>query len=387
MRAVLLAALLLVLFVPSGTAHAVGEEEDITVEEGVSEIMEQVDVSDWDEWFFQQPEQIRELWDGVPPSAYLDSLVWEGDKAAFETDGLLNALTGSLYSLLPSALLLLSAYVGFAIFGGITKGLEGSSSLFSTTQTVFCAAVGCFCTAQLWTLIEECKGTLLGLSSLIEVLMPTLLALLLLFGAGGSAAVMQPASALLSGSIIGIIVKAVMPLAMIGGIVGIMDMLFGKERFAGFGKLINRLCKWAVTGCSALYLIFTTVRGMAANASDSVLLKTGKFAASSLPFVGRLVADSMDTAYGCMVLVKNAVGITGIMLGLYWVIRPLLLLAVNILVLRLSAALCAPIMDGAYPKTLSVIADMLSVLLGSIVAAMMMFIVTVGLVSGLGGGT
>ncbi|MDO4565121.1 MAG: hypothetical protein Q4C04_05855 [Clostridia bacterium] len=373
----------MILLLP-GLALATGETDEITIEEGVSEIMEEVDVSSWDAWFAAQSDEMKELWDGLMPSDFLEQMVFDGGGELFSWEGITDALSKTLLGALPSAMILMMAYCGFAVLGGTVRGIQFKGELAATAQLIFLAAVGCFALAQMWTLIKDCRSTLLGLASLMEILLPTMVALLALFGAGSSAAVMQPASAVLSGTIISLIVSTVMPLAIIGGVVGIIDTVMRKERSSGMGKLCNRLCKWAVGGCSLLYLLFTTIRGAAANAADSVLLKTGKFAASSLPFVGRLVADSMDTVYGCMVLVKNAVGITGIVIGLFWVLRPVLLLLLNILALRGAAALCAPIGDEAYLKVLSTLSDMLAVLLGALIAVLMMFVVTIGLLGGIG---
>lgn len=376
----LIAVMILVL----PTFAVAQDEEEITVEEGLEEILNEVDVSEWDEWFLQQSEQMRQLWDNKLPSDFLNELVVEQNLGR-DWDGVMAALYSALLSALPSALIMFAAYIGFAILGGVFKGLRPSGGITGASQLAFSALMGCFALAQVWTLIAQSQSTLNGIGSLMEIIQPVLIALLFLFGSQGSATVLQPMTVLLSGTIINIMVSVVLPLAVVGGVVGVMDALMGKERFSGMGRLCHRLCKWAVTACSTLYLIVTTIRGLVANASDSVLLKTGKFAASSLPFVGRLVSDSLDTAYGCMVLVKNGVGVTGIVLGLYWVAKPALLLLLNILVLRSAAALSAPISADSYQKVLTALADMLSVLLSALIAAMVMFIVTIGLLSGLGG--
>lgn len=360
------------------------EGDEITVEEGAEEILGEVDVSDWDEWFLSQPEEVRAFWDNRLPSDYLHDTV-PGNDMDFSIGNILDSVSDLIRSLLPSTVIMFLAYMGFAILSGVFNGLRLSGGVSATAQLILSAAVGCFVLARVWMLIIECKDSINGIGTLMELVQPILIAVLMLFGSTQSAAVMQPMSAVLSGSIISILVKTVLPLAVIGGVVGVVDVLVGKERLSGMGRLCNRLSKWAAGLCSVLYLVVTTIRGIVANATDSVVLKTGRFAASSLPFVGRLVSDSLDTAYGCMVLVKNGVGITGILMGLIWVARPALLLIINILVLRGAAAFSSPISADSYPKVLTILADMLSAMLAALVAAVVMFIVTIGLLAGLGG--
>lgn len=277
------------------------------------------------------------------------------------------------------------SYMGFAVIGSVLGAAQLSDGIGNSAQLILSALIGSFVLSQVWTLIADCQTSIRGIGELMDVVQPILIAVLVLFGSVQSAAVMQPMSVVLSGTIINILVDIVLPLAVIGGVIGVIDILIGNERIGGVGKLCNRMCKWAVGLCSILYLLVTSIRGVTASTVDGVLIRTGKFAASSLPFVGRLVSDSLDTALGCMNMVKNGIGVMGMLLGLIWVLRPMLLLMLNILVLRSAAALSSPICSDGYPKVLSAIADMLSAMLSALLASTVMFIVTVGLLAGIGG--
>jgi len=115
-----------------------------------------------------------------------------------------------------------------------------------------------------------------------------------------------------------------------------------------------------------------------------VLIKTSKLAAGSLPLVGALVSDSLDTAYGCILLVRQGIGLTGIALALAWLARPVLLIAVNILVLRGASALSLPLAGGRTNLVFARLADMLSLMLSAIAATAALFVVTIGLAMGIG---
>lgn len=382
MRALMFIAALLATLFPVITLAQ--EEDEDYIDQGVEEILDQVDVSDWDSWFLDSPQQMRQLWDDRLPSDYIGDVV-RGQADIADWGNITDSISEVIKSILPSALLLFMSYMGFAVIGSVLGAAQLSDGIGNSAQLILSALIGSFVLSQVWTLIADCQTSIRGIGELMDVVQPILIAVLVLFGSVQSAAVMQPMSVVLSGTIINILVDIVLPLAVIGGVIGVIDILMGNERIGGVGKLCNRMCKWAVGLCSILYLLVTSIRGVTASTVDGVLIRTGKFAASSLPFVGRLVSDSLDTALGCMNMVKNGIGVMGMLLGFIWVLRPMLLLMLNILVLRSAAALSSPICSDGYPKVLSAIADMLSAMLSALLASTVMFIVTVGLLAGIGG--
>ncbi|MCL2696279.1 MAG: stage III sporulation protein AE, partial [Clostridiales bacterium] len=280
-------------------------------------------------------------------------------------------------------LTLLLLYLGLSVIGNLLSGLQigGTAGL---SGVLFRAILGGLVLAAIWSLIETARACLLGFSGLMDIFQPVLVGVLLLLGGSAGAAALQSGLALLGGGIIGTMAKVVFPLAIISGVLGVLDLLGGSTRVSELGKLAHKACKWLIGICASLYLLATTVTGLMAAAADSVLIKTSKLAAGSLPLVGGLVSDSLDTAYGCIVLVRQGVGLTGIALGLAWLLRPVILLAVNILVLRGASALSVPLAGGKIHLVFARVADMLSLLLSAIAAAAALFVVTVGLAMGIG---
>ena len=97
------------------------------------------------------------------------------------------------------------------------------------------------------------------------------------------------------------------------------------------------------------------------------------------------MAGSLDTVRGCTLLIKNAAGAAAVLIALGIVLTPLLQIAGMSLALRVTAALCAQVADGRMPKMLENLADVCRYLFACAALVALMYVLTMGLVMGLGG--
>ncbi|HPF53068.1 MAG TPA: hypothetical protein PLM48_00295 [Clostridia bacterium] len=338
----------------------------------VEYIMENTDLKAWDVWFFGNSDSFGGTW-GVKPSDLLPQLMGGQGSSNDAVSLVWGLITGMLSGVVGVFLM----YIGLAVIKSLINGMRPKGTLPQTASSVIRVFAGLTALAAVWGAVTSCKECLLGLGKLSGVLAPVLLGLLTLFGMGSSAIAQQAAMTLYGSTVIGCLSKLVLPLAAAGGIMGALGA-FGKELHTdGFGKLCHKACKWIIALISAAYFIMTAVRGISGGAADSVLLRTTKLAAGGLPFAGGLVSDSLETAFACMRLVKNAVGSVAVLLALGYVAKPVILLLLHGLALRMAAALSVPLGAGGLSPVFVQIADMLSVILSILVAAAVLLCVCV----------
>ena len=76
-------------------------------------------------------------------------------------------------------------------------------------------------------------------------------------------------------------------------------------------------------------------------------LRTAKYMVDNfVPVVGGMVADTMDTLVGASLLIKNALGVTGLVLLLAAAAQPMMQTLASVMVYRAAAALLEPISDS-----------------------------------------
>ena len=116
---------------------------------------------------------------------------------------------------------------------------------------------------------------------------------------------------------------------------------------------------------------------------DKIGFNAAKFAVSSyVPILGGYVSDGFDLVTAALVLVKNAVGVTGVVVLLAVVLFPLLQLAAYILMLRLAAAVTEPMGDSRTSSVLAALADNARLLVTALVGVGFMFFIVLMLVIG-----
>jgi len=385
MRGVVMVLVLVGCMVPGGRMiSAPTETPPPEIQDGLDIIRSQADLSAWDSWFASQDAEMRAAWGNLPPSEYLYRLLFEGETPGF--DGFLDTLLGTARSFLPSLLGQLLLYLGIAVLGSLLSGLQREGGLYQAGRLLFVALAGALVLSSVWTRLSDARETLQGVANIADIFLPILSGVLFLLGGTASAAAAQLAFTALSGTVIGLFSGVVFPLSICGGVLGITDALSSTPRLSGFAQLCKTACKWIVNICTILFTFIAGMGGLLAGSTDNILLKSSKLAVGGLPFAGALISGGMDTAYGCIALFRQGVGITGILLGLYWLLRPVLLLYAHALTLRAASALCLPIGDHRLSAVYARAADMLLQMLAALVAAGVMLLVSVGVCMGVGRG-
>jgi len=98
-----------------------------------------------------------------------------------------------------------------------------------------------------------------------------------------------------------------------------------------------------------------SVQGAASASIDGVAIRAAKYAVDNfVPIVGGMFSDTMDTLVGCTLIVKNALGVTAVMVLVGAVAGPMVRTLAVAAVLKLCAALLEPV---AHADTVRAIGD------------------------------
>ena len=124
-----------------------------------------------------------------------------------------------------------------------------------------------------------------------------------------------------------------------------------------------------------------SIEGTLGSSVDGITAKTAKAAVSSfIPVVGKVLGDAVDTVIGCSAILKNAIGIVGVIVVIAICITPILKLAIITIIYHLTAALCEPIADSKIVSLISQMADTFKILLAILCSISVMLIIGITLV-------
>jgi stage III sporulation protein AE len=366
--ALVLLALLLPLFLFS--------ERDET-QDAVEALLESVDLSEWDAWLSENGMEGVAL-----PSEILTSLAnlqkpFAADLCARD---LVSALKPSFGSLLAGTAL----FVGLAAFGAALQGISEASPVGETAGAAFRIGVSAVVLVVSMTGIRSAFSAITALEHTAELLLPVIVGYLTLTGLENTALLLPVSHALLNDVVLRLIETCAAPLAITGGVLLTLDVN-GIGRLSSVGRLMQRAAKWILTTACSVYLIVTTVRSVAAASADSLLMKTTKLAAGSIPAIGSLLSESVDAAYQCMRLIRNALGLTGCTVLILIAAKPVVSVFLTRCSLRASALLSEPLSGKPYAELLRGMGDTLHILLLCELAALAMSLLMLAPVIGMRG--
>lgn len=124
-----------------------------------------------------------------------------------------------------------------------------------------------------------------------------------------------------------------------------------------------------------------SLEGTLSSSVDGLTAKTAKAAVSNfIPVVGKVLGESIDTVIGCASILKNAVGLVGVIIIIGICITPIIKLATLTIIYYLGAALCQPIADEKIVKLLEQMGGTFKILLAITCSVAVMLMIGITLV-------
>lgn len=112
-----------------------------------------------------------------------------------------------------------------------------------------------------------------------------------------------------------------------------------------------------------------------------ITAKTTKAVVSSaIPVVGKILGDAVDTVLGCGIILKNAVGLVGVIIILGICIVPIIKLTMLMIAYKLLASITQPIADAKITSLLEQVGDIFKIFLAILSSISFMIIIGTTLV-------
>ncbi len=214
------------------------------------------------------------------------------------------------------------------------------------------------------------------LTGVMQSVFPVLLTLLTALGSTASVGVFQPAMTILTGSIVALIKNISMPAILTGGVLTIVEHISSRIQIKSATNLVMKCAQWLTAVVFVVFLGVTALQGLTSSTFDGVSVRTAKFAIDKfVPIVGGMFSDTVDTLLGCSVLVKQGVGVIGLIMLAASILEPVIQMAAIAISFRVAAAIIEPFGEKRLPDCLNGMAHVFTLLYIAVLAAgTMMFI-------------
>ena len=200
--------------------------------------------------------------------------------------------------------------------------------------------------ANFSSIITEMKQAVQNLTGFANSLIPLMITLMITTGNIVSSGMLQPILLLLITFISNFMTNVLIPIALVSTALGIISKISDEAQVGKLSKFLNSSMVWVLGTVLTLFVSVTSLEGGLTTSIDGVTAKAAKTAISSVvPVIGNILGDAVNTIMGCSNIIKNAVGVVGIIVIIAICIRPIIQLAVLTITYYLGAALCEPIAD------------------------------------------
>ena len=175
------------------------------------------------------------------------------------------------------------------------------------------------------------------------------------------------------------------PLILITAALSMVNNLSQNLNAEKLVQFMNKTTKWGIGIVMTVFVGVMGLQGIVSGSADGLTVKVTKFAAGNLiPLVGGALAETVETVMNCSVVIKNAVGVAGIILVVLIVAVPVIKVAACLIMFRLCAALLQPVCDKRIVKCISELADSMSSVFGMMMVVSVMFIIMLTIIINVG---
>ncbi len=353
---------------------------------GVEGLLDEIDLRRLDDSVKVLNEEIDRTLPDLDFRSLVTSLV--RGELGYRPGDFLSAIWRYLFQEVIASATLLGKLVVLAVICAVLQNISSAFEESTTSRMAYTAvyltlitiAVGSFMIA-----LNTGRQAVENMVVFMHAMLPVMLTLLCAVGGFASAALIHPVIVIVMNGAANLVKNVVLPLILFSGILGMISHLasgFSLSRLADFLRHVGLGVMGVLT---TVFLGVLTIQGVAGAVTEGIAFRTAKYASQTfLPIVGKMFSDAMEMIVGSSLLVKNAVGLAGLLLIFLMVLFPLLKIIVLIFIYKLAAALVQPLGESRLSDCLNTLGNSIIAVFAVVATTALLFFFALALMTGLG---
>ncbi len=293
---------------------------------------------------------------------------------------ILNLLGEEVKTTVTSLVSILTIILIHSVLKAISENIENSniSKIIYYVQYILIVTIIMTNVSDVVSIVKEATTNLIGF---MNMLVPLLINLMLFTGSITTSSVLEPII-LFSINFLGNIIQTVIiPIVLVVTSICVISKISDQIK-------INKISDFLKSGVIGFLGIILTIfvgiislEGTLSSSVDGIAAKTTKtIVSSAIPVVGKILGDAVDTVLGCGLVLKNAVGIVGVIIVVGICIIPIIKLLVIMLSYKLLSAVSQPIAEEKIINLLEQMGDIFKIFLAILCSISVMIIIGTTLV-------
>ena len=229
-------------------------------------------------------------------------------------------------------------------------------------------------------IISYIKSSIQNLSAFSNSLIPLLTTLMIASGNIVSSSTLEPILLMITTISSNLVIKVILPLILVSTTISIVANLSEDISIGKISKLIDKGSVFALTIILTIVISIAGLEGNLTSSLDGNTKKIGKTIATSVPVVGNILSDAVDTISGYTNLIKKSAGAVGIIVVISICLEPILKVLSFMCIYYIGEALTEPIADERIVKIFGCMGKTYKILLAIICTILISIIIGLGIV-------
>lgn len=370
-KLIVLFLIILFIIVPFSNTYAIDNEDTI------QEQKEEFGIQD----FIKNSKQYTgEFFDEIDIGQVLNNAIEGQVDNSTLVKRIFNLLGAEILTSLKAIGSILAVIVIHSVLKNISEGLEnqGISKLIYYVQYILIVTIIMTNFTQIVKMVQD---TCVNLVAFMNMLVPLLITLMLYTGSIATSGILEPIILFMINFVSNIVQDIIIPFVLIFTSLVIISKISDSVQIDKLAKFLKSGIVWFLGIVLTIFVGVVSLEGTMSSSVDGITAKTTKaIVSSAIPVVGKILGDAVDTVLGCGLVLKNAVGIVGVIVVIGICIMPILKLATITISYKLVSVVAQPISDKKIVELLEQMGDIFKILLAILSAISFMLIIGTALV-------
>lgn len=321
------------------------------------------------------PEDARRLMEQLDTDAADSSTLSAGAARLWEKAWAL--LTSELRSSVRVMVLLLGTVLLYGVAEGSFQA-AGHPMMANFTPLAFVLVITMTAAGDVQSMMGAGTETMEQLDVLGKALLPSLAAAVAASGGIVSATARQVATVFFSNLLLTVIRNVLLPLVYFYVAAAAAGAMLPGEPLKRVAAGIKKVVTWALTGSLVLFTGYLTLTGSAATSADALALQmTRSVISTAVPVVGGIISQASGSVLSGAGLLKNSLGIFGMLAVLATCLTPFLRMAVQYLLYKITAFLAATAGNGALVELIDALGGAFGLVLGMVGSCALLLLISI----------
>lgn len=366
--------LFIFLLLPVQAAAAAGASTGAPIDELVRQQVDRLHVESVEQYWRQLQRDYEGYLPDLKSQGFVQLLMQQGE---LSVSGFLKGLGSFLFHEILMNGKLLSSIIIITVFAMLLETMQSAferNTVSTVAYSIAYLVLMVLAINSFHLAISYARDAITNMSDFMLAMIPLVIALLASVGNLATATMFHPLIIFMinvSGMIISYVV---FPLLFLSALLSIVSLFSERYKVTQLATLLRNIAMGVLGSFLTIFLAVMSIQGATTAVTDGVTLRTAKYLTGNfVPIVGRMFSDAADTVLNASLLVKNAVGLAGVIILLVMCAFPAMKILVLALIYNISSAVLQPLGSSPIITALGTIGKSLLFVFAALATVGLMF--------------